>query len=352
MAWDEEEIPVEVLKARVQRLQTAMAESGEDAIILYTNFIRSAAVSYLTAFSPYWADGVLLVPREGEPVFATTLSKRVGTWIQSVKPVGDLVNSPIPGAALGKRLAASAARRVAILELDAFPAGLYDDLAAALPGVDIVDGSELFTKARAQTDPVERRLLERADAIAKDALEGLTLNTTINIGSAVGAVEKHARLKGAEEVYVAVAPDLDSDRRFLRLSGERNLGRRFAIRATVAYKGAWVRHTKTYSQAERDSLPLRRSDSWFKALAASLHGTRALEAQITEATRSLNGAQLTRWLAESPGGTRPLAVVASYEKAAPSSAHRPALILTVELTVDEVPWCGAGLTGAGSSTSA
>src|SRR6516162_2067822 len=96
MAWDADEVPVEALRQRIRRLQGELASADRDAIILYTNFIRSAAVSYLTAFSPYWADGLLLVPREGEPVFATTLSKRVGEWIQTVKPVGDLVNSPMP----------------------------------------------------------------------------------------------------------------------------------------------------------------------------------------------------------------------------------------------------------------
>src|SRR5216684_3322883 len=97
MAWDADEIPIEALKQRVQRLQNAMAAAGQDGILLYTNFIRSGAVSYLTAFSPYWADGILLVPQKGEPVFATTLSKRVGSWIQTVKPIGELVASPTPG---------------------------------------------------------------------------------------------------------------------------------------------------------------------------------------------------------------------------------------------------------------
>src|SRR5450432_130793 len=124
MAWDADEIPILVLNARIERLRSAMAGAGQDAMMLYTNFVRSAAVSYLTAFSPYWADGVLLVPREGEPVFATTLSKRVGSWIQSVKPVGELVASPAPGTVLGKRLAEAGIHRLAILELDAFPSGL------------------------------------------------------------------------------------------------------------------------------------------------------------------------------------------------------------------------------------
>src|SRR5262245_32556571 len=73
MAWNKDEIPIDILRERVRRLQDAMAQASVDGILLYTNFIRSGAVSYLTAFSPYWADGVLLVPRQGEPLFATTL---------------------------------------------------------------------------------------------------------------------------------------------------------------------------------------------------------------------------------------------------------------------------------------
>ena len=141
MAWDADEIPLGVLRERIERLQSAMVAAGQDALLLYTNFVRSAAVSYLTAFSPYWADGVLLVPSHGEPVFATTLSKRVGSWIQSVKPVGELLTSPTPGTVLGARLAANGIRRLAILELDDFPSGLYSELTAALPGVDLVIGN-------------------------------------------------------------------------------------------------------------------------------------------------------------------------------------------------------------------
>src|SRR5258708_38849068 len=119
MVWDAEEIPIEVLKQRIQRLQSAMEAAGQDGILLYTNFIRSGAVSHLTAFSPYWADGVLLVPQLGEPIFATTLSKPVGSWIQSVKPIGELATSPTPCVVLGQKLAVGGRMsRLAILALD------------------------------------------------------------------------------------------------------------------------------------------------------------------------------------------------------------------------------------------
>ncbi len=338
MAWDADEIPLDMLRGRVRRLQTAMAAAGQDAFVLYTNFIRSGAVSWLTAFSPYWADGVLLVPREGEPVFATTLSKRVGTWIQTVKPVGDLVNSPTPGAVLGKRLAAAGhMQRVAVLEADSLPSDLHDDLTAALPGVEIVDGSATFAAARAQLDSVERRLLEKSYAIARSALNALTLDAATDAGNAVGAVEEQARLQGAEEVYLAIAPDLDLGRTFLRLSGERALGRRFAIRATVAYKGSWVRCVQTYARDENDRLAIQQADDWFCRLIANGNSN-----GITQAISELPHAEITGWVEEAPVGTRPLSVIASGKNSA-ASGRAPAFILTLGMTVDGVPWCGAGL---------
>src|SRR5262245_10830091 len=265
MAWDADELPLAALRQRVERLQHAMITAGHDALILYTNFVRSGAVSYLTAFSPYWADGVLLVPKRGEPIFATTRSKRVGSWIQSVKPIGELINTPAPGKAIGERLAArNELRRVAVLELDDFPSGLHSELTAVLPNVEIVDGTECFATARGMLDAVEHRLLERSETIAIEALESVRLGA--DLGPAVGAVETHARLHGAEEVYVAIAADLDADRRFVRLSGRRPLGQRVAIRATVAYKGSWVRRTKTYVRDSHDRFAIDRTDSWFHRL--------------------------------------------------------------------------------------
>jgi hypothetical protein len=244
-------------------------------------------------------------------------------------------------------LAANGIRRLAILELGDFPSGLYGELTAALPGIEIVDGSETFATARRHLDDVERRLLERADSMARDALDRLRFDAATEVGGAVGAIEEYARLQGAEEVYVGIAPDLDSDRRFIRLSGNRPLGRRFAIRATVAYKGAWVRQTKTYSQSGEARLPIARADARFKALAARIDAQHSLRDQIAAGIADLAGAQLVGWMAEAALGTRPLAVVASSEKPTETPDHVAALIVTLGLNVDGVPWCGAGLAGRG-----
>lgn len=46
IAWSKAELPQAVLEARVERARAAMAEAGLDALLLYTNNTRTAAVSW------------------------------------------------------------------------------------------------------------------------------------------------------------------------------------------------------------------------------------------------------------------------------------------------------------------
>ena len=332
--WDADELPLAVLQERMQRLRRSMIDTDCDAIILYTNFIRCAAVAWVTGFSPYWADGILVVPREGEALFATTLSKRMGMWIQTVMPNAAVVTSPNPGQLAGKQLAEAGVRRIGIVELDDLPAALYADLVAALPGGEFVDSTGALAKARSPADRTERKLLGRADAIAQTALKAIDAGASM-AGDVVAAVEKSARLDGAEEVYVALAADLDSSRSFLRISGERKLGRRFALRATVAYKGSWVRRTRTVSRDSHDLLAIRRADSWLTELLATI-APGDLNKMIAQQVSALSDVTLDNWFAEGPAGTRPLAVI-------DSGGAVPAVVLTVDAAVAGVPWSGAGL---------
>src|SRR5436853_1207878 len=172
--WDADELPVSVLRNRVTRLQNAMTLPRLDAIILYTNFIRCAAVSWLTGFSPYWGDGIVVVLREGDPLLSTMLSKRMEGWIESVMPAAPVATSPVPGKLAGKTLAEVGARRVGIVELDHLPSGLYADLTAALPDAVFSDATSVFAQARSPADAAEQRLLTRADEIAAGALAQLS----------------------------------------------------------------------------------------------------------------------------------------------------------------------------------
>ena len=65
MKWEPAELPEASLTARTERVQAALAAAGFDALVIYTNNVRPAAVTYLTAFTPYWSDAILLLPRQG-----------------------------------------------------------------------------------------------------------------------------------------------------------------------------------------------------------------------------------------------------------------------------------------------
>jgi hypothetical protein len=257
MGWNAEELPVAALEARLARLRVAMQSAGLDAFVLYTNNTRPSAVHYMTGFTPYWSDALLLVGRDGAPVFATALSKRVSEWIRTTDPVSEIANTPRPGSLIGERMAKAGVKHAGVLEFDALPAGLADELAEAAPRVEWTDGTALFAGLRREPDDPERKLLARADAIAAAALG--EAGKAQDAGTLAGLVERSARLAGAEEAYIAIAPDLGAERRLNRTSQPTPLAHRFAVRASIAYKGCWVRRTRTFARMAARPKPLRGS---------------------------------------------------------------------------------------------
>ncbi|MCX7313002.1 MAG: aminopeptidase P family N-terminal domain-containing protein [Hyphomicrobiales bacterium] len=339
MGWNAEELPVAALEARLARLRAAMAKTGMDAFIIYTNNTRPSAVTHVTGFTPYWSDALMLVPKSGAPVFATALSKRVSEWIRTTDPLSEIVNTPKPGALMGERLAKDpSVKRVGVMEYDTLPAGLFDDMAAAAPSVEWTDGTALFAGLRREVDDAERGLLTRADVMAVAALGQALTGGAQDAGTLAGLVEQHARLAGAEETYIAVAPDLAADRRLNRTSQPTPLADRFVVRASIAYKGCWVRRTRTFVKDGSAA----KADAWFADVVRSIEAGKSLAEQIAAKVGELSGASLTGWTAESCTGSCPLSAVASARfpgKEPPANGQF--LVLTVELTIDGAPWIGA-----------
>ena len=339
LQWNPQELPIGVLEARIARLRAAMQRAGLDAFVIYTNNVRPSAVTYLTGFTPYWSEGLLLVPAAGRLVFATALSNRVADWIRSTNPVSEVVSTPMPGALLGERLAGDpSVARVGVLELDMLPSGLSDELTSATPKVEWVESSPLFAAVRQEADDTERSLLARADALAVAALDQIDANNATDAGTLAGLIEKHARLAAAEEVYIAIAPDLAASRQFLCLSKPVPLGQRFAVRASVAYKGSWVRRTRTFARDKSAAA----ADAWFKDAIGALEAGKPLAEQIAARVAALPGAELRNWLAESCLGSYPLAAIASSQsKDVIAPADGSFLVLTVELALNGASWIGA-----------
>jgi hypothetical protein len=242
------ELPDAVLDARIARLRAGMREARLDALLLYTNNSRAAGVSWLTGFVPYWSEALLVVTHDRLPVLVAALTYRVKSWIERTSRVADVIHTPRIGLEAARMIAAANAdAAVGIPDLDGLSAGIVDDLREGGPRLALRDASALFAGLRAKADPAEIALAIKAAAIAQRALAQAP-GRGANLGDIIAAVERQARELGAEEIYIAAAPDLARDRRLKRIEGDAALGESFALRATVAYKGTWIRLVRTFGQ--------------------------------------------------------------------------------------------------------
>ena len=240
------ELPDAVFDARLKHVREAMQRAQLDALIVYTNNTRPAGVSWIAGFVPYWSEALLVVPREGAPYLVAALSFRVKSWIERVSRFGEVLHTPRIGLKAAQQIATVKSDAiVGIVGFDDLATGIAADLREGGPRLVLHDASDLFAELRGKADPAEIVLAQKAATIAHRALaaaSGETLNARI------ATVEGVARELGSEEAYIAAAPDLEKDVRFVRVEGEAALGKTFALRATVAYKGAWVRLVRSFCE--------------------------------------------------------------------------------------------------------
>jgi Creatinase/Prolidase N-terminal domain len=327
------ELPDAVLEARLGRVRAAMIAAGLDALLIYTNNTRTAGVSWLTGFVPYWSEALLVVSRERDPVLVVALTYRVKSWIERTSRAADVIHTPRIGLEAARLIAATrAAATIGIADLDGLGAGVVDDLRAGGPDLSVRDASAMFAQLRAPADPAEIALAARAGTIAQEALVQAALRSG-KLGEIIAAVEREARERSAEEIYVAAAPDLGRDCRLRRIEGEFALGQRFALRATVAYKGTWARVMRTLDrdggEATSDAAAARfaaavaglpNADGFAPAPSWLVEGCR-----IAQPLEALLGSRVTTPVALAPGAL--VSVQATFNvEGKPVSLGAPALL--------------------------
>jgi hypothetical protein len=338
--WDALELPLASLEQRTLRLQTAMRAEKLDGVLLYTNIARPAAVSWLTGFTPYWSEGLLFVPPQGEPDFATALSNRVAEWMRAVTPTGSILCTPQPAVFFGKRLADEGAKRLGVLELDLLPGGQAAALMNAAPGLELVDITAMYQAVRSTRDDAEAALFAKAAEIARASFDRVETASVSRAHDAMGAVEKAARDQRAEEIYVSIAPDLSRDANFLRVDRAPNVGAAFAIRASLAYKSTWVRHTRSFSTDPATAARFAAHDAAFEACIAQLDQHKSLAAQLSAGFAKHTGARLAHWSLESCRGSYPLEFIAGDSEANAGSVSLDGAVLSVVLEDGTLRWVG------------
>ena len=332
ISWSREEVPASVLDGRVARLQEKMRHAELGAMLVYTSFARPSAVAWLTHFIPYWNEALLVVFPTGAPVLLAAFSKRVHDWIRSVSHLGEVRSAPD----LGRAAAAFLKERppkpsgIGVLELDALPWSVAEPLVKSEYGRALVDATGLFTSIRQPADEVEIRLARRAATIAVQAFKAIPAGAK-RASELLSALERSARLDGAEEVLPRLAPDLRADATLRRLEGDALLSERYAIELSVAYKATWVRITRCVSTQAV-------SPSW---RGAADHFVETVE-RLNEANLSLEPKNAA-WTLETCRGSPPLSIVATGETTSPSALPDGSLAcLSLRLDLDDGPWLGGG----------
>jgi Xaa-Pro aminopeptidase len=287
ISWSRAELPEAVLDARIAAVQAAMTHAGLHALAVYTTPARAAGVAWLAGFVPYWNQGLLIVEHSGKPLLVSALSNRVNGWMRRNAHVRDVRNAPRIGAEAARVVAESTPKaRIGIVDMAHLPAAVVADLAST--GHILEDASALLARLRGPADAADIALHCRAATIARQALAAISANET-DAAAVAALVDGEARRLGAEEAYAALGPDLARSRRLARLEGTAALGPAWAIRLSVAYKGAWVRLTRTVARDPAQCAAIATAAEQLATAAARLPDTRALaraQSWLVEATRT------------------------------------------------------------------
>jgi Xaa-Pro aminopeptidase len=202
--WDEAALPRAEFEGRLKDVLRRLAESGNAGLVVYGNKLDSAALAYLTNFTPKLEsafallapDGSVRLHSSGSPHMMVNAQRL--TWVEGVKPLRDA------GKQIAEWAEALAPGPLGFWTTEAMPADLLPRLSAALPARPLDDmGARLDPLLRAKS-PLERRLMrEVCGVLAKACAE---LRARFERGStarqAALAAEEAASDAGAQDVRV------------------------------------------------------------------------------------------------------------------------------------------------------
>ena len=344
ISWSTEEMPIATLEARVSRLQDMMRREQLAAVLVHTSFAHPAAVHWLTHFTPYWSEALLVVLPKGQPVLLAALTQRVHPWIREVAHLGDVLTAPHLGNSAVNYLREHIApnTRIGVIGLRDLPWTTAQALIGSGWGPHLCDISASFAQLRQPADADELGLAVQAQSMAMNALQA-GASQSLSSSKWARAIEAKARLDGAEELLQRMAPDLTQNACLQRLEGDFELGQKRAIELSLAYKGAWVRVTQMDCMGAPPA-SWQSAQNWFDQAWRSL---RAPHPNLLLAPAP--PVRLVQWSVQSCIGAEPLQVVAADNGYAPCALPGQALcVLSVQLELEDGPWYASQMLLLGS----
>lgn len=315
MDWVPQEVPEELLRARVAQVAAACRATGADALLLYASFTRPAQVSALTHFVPFWSQAMLAVAADARTLLTMATTGRTVQWIRSTACIDDVVVGPEIGAMVGEWLAGRNARVLAVAGLPDVPQAALDGLRRKIPDAQLREAQDWYAPLEVAFGPAPA-VAQRTLQIARDSLALVGAQSCTDAHAIVAMIDGHCRAAGAEEVAVWLAPDLSRSALLRRLEGDAPLGERFAVQVSLAYKGCWLRVGGSYVRngAVATELPASvRARAHLQQIVAGVTPS-DLAADAARAA----GAPLQDWSLEARRGGLPLATVAAAGHGGPA----------------------------------
>jgi Xaa-Pro aminopeptidase len=250
--WDQELLPRDAFAERFVRVQALIAESGDDAWLLYGDVERYGHVAWFSNFLPRTRSALALVPRSGDPAILLSVGKRdvpaakTLTWINDVRPFSRLARETLALIA-DKSLTNGRFGLVGVEE--SIPFADWSEITAALPDARWQTRTEAAMQLRQRKDTHELAAIRRsaqAVAAALDAVPGIVRPGMTTRALAAG-VDRVLRRAAAEDVRILMAagPHCAAS---LRPPGDEVLrpGDTVMLHAAVEVQRYWAEAARTY----------------------------------------------------------------------------------------------------------
>ena len=234
-----------------------------------------------------------------------------------------------------------------LIESDELPWPVAEAFDTAGLGNALVDFTAQYAALRQPPDASEIALARHALAIADKAYAAVPAGAK-QASQILSAIDSVARLDGAEEVHLKVAPDLATSGVLQRLEADARIGSRHTISVSLGYKSAWVRTVRCV--AARAPASWQAAQAWFDQSATALTA-----ANLAQGPAGANPpGTLVAWNIEACVGGAPLSPIAyggSKGRYSVRSLPPDALaILTAQLELADGPWHGAATVVLGNGS--
>ncbi len=208
--WDRDVLPAAAFGARFKHVQAAVAQSGDDAWLIFGDVARYGSIAYVTNFMPRVRSALVYVPADGVPVLFANIGKRdvpaakTLTWVDEVRPFGRL---PAEVIAFCKERELTKAR-IGLTGFDAsMPITDWLAIEAALPDIRWQRRDGELAALRASKQDWEIGAIRRAATILDNALAQapVLMRAGISLRTVIAGIDRVARAGGAEDVRYLVA---------------------------------------------------------------------------------------------------------------------------------------------------